>query len=184
MGKRIDVAKPPYSTAIQKQLDKLTPEGDKPLALFTMLARDERLFARFMAGGLLDRGHLTLRQRELAIDRITARCGAEYEWGVHIKYFAKAVGLTAAQQYAIVHGEATDPCWAARDERLILHLCDTLQRSCDIDDALWAELRQEFSEMAILELILLCGFYRTVSYLANGTRLPLEPGAARFPARQ
>jgi hypothetical protein len=29
--------------------------------------------------------------------------------------------------------------------------------------------------------MLLCGFYRTVSYLANGLRLPLEENAARFP---
>jgi hypothetical protein len=28
---------------------------------------------------------------------------------------------------------------------------------------------------------LLCGFYRTVSYLANGLALPLEEKAARFP---
>ena len=29
--------------------------------------------------------------------------------------------------------------------------------------------------------MLLCGFYRTVSYLANGLALPLEASAARFP---
>ena len=34
----------------------------------------------------------------------------------------------------------------------------------------------------MLELLMLCGFYRTVSYLANALRLPLEEGAARFPA--
>ena len=33
----------------------------------------------------------------------------------------------------------------------------------------------------MLEIILLCGFYRTVSYLANGLALPLEATAARFP---
>jgi hypothetical protein len=33
----------------------------------------------------------------------------------------------------------------------------------------------------MLELLMLAGFYRTVGYLANGLRLPLEPGAARFP---
>jgi hypothetical protein len=32
-----------------------------------------------------------------------------------------------------------------------------------------------------LEIMLLCGFYRTVSYLANGLKLPLEEKAARFP---
>jgi hypothetical protein len=35
---------------------------------------------------------------------------------------------------------------------------------------------------AIFEIILLCGFYRTVSYIANGLDLPLEAKAARFPA--
>ncbi len=34
----------------------------------------------------------------------------------------------------------------------------------------------------ILEIMLLCGFYRTVSYLANGLALLLEDNAARFPA--
>ena len=34
----------------------------------------------------------------------------------------------------------------------------------------------------MLELLLLAGFYRTVSYLTNALRLPLEPYAARFPA--
>jgi len=47
--------------------------------------------------------------------------------------------------------------------------------------AMWRELRAAFSEEAMLELLLLAGFYRTVSYLANALRLPLEPDAARFP---
>ena len=50
-----------------------------------------------MGGGLLDKGHLTLRQREIVIDRVTARCGSEYEWGVHVAFFAKRAGLDAAQ---------------------------------------------------------------------------------------
>jgi hypothetical protein len=33
-----------------------------------------------------------------------------------------------------------------------------------------------------LEVLLLCGFYRTVAYLANGLDLPLEANAARFPS--
>jgi hypothetical protein len=37
-----------------------------------------------------------------------------------------------------------------------------------------------FSEEAMLELLMLAGFYRTVSYLTNALRLPLEPYAARF----
>jgi len=50
-----------------------------------------------------------------------------------------------------------------------------------VDDALWQALRADFSEEAMLELLMLAGFYRTVSYLTNGLRLPLEPDAATFP---
>ncbi len=33
---------------------------------------------------------------------------------------------------------------------------------------------------AVIELLMLAGYYRMVSYLANGLRLPLEPGSPRF----
>jgi alkylhydroperoxidase family enzyme len=54
-----------------------------------------------------------------------------------------------------------------------------------IADELWAALREDAgSDEAMIELLMLAGFYRTVSYLTNALRLPLEEGAARFPARQ
>jgi uncharacterized membrane protein YfcA len=37
------------------------------------------------------RAALSLRHRELVIDRTTARCGAEYEWGIHIAVYAAKV---------------------------------------------------------------------------------------------
>jgi hypothetical protein len=36
--------------------------------------------------------------------------------------------------------------------------------------------------MALVEVLMLAGFYRTVSYLTNALRLPLESDAARFPS--
>jgi hypothetical protein len=38
-----------------------------------------------------------------------------------------------------------------------------------------------FGDAAIIEIVMLAGFYRTVSYLTNVLRLPLEHYAARFP---
>jgi alkylhydroperoxidase family enzyme len=178
---RIAPANPPYPPEIQARFDALMPPGVAPLVLFRTLARDQRLFARFMGGGLLDKGHLTLRQREIVIDRVTARCGSEYEWGVHVAFFAKRAGLYEAQLRSLVRGGPGDACWEAQDA-LLIRFCDALHETCDIDDALWVELRAQFSEEAMLELLLLAGFYRTVSYLTNALRLPLEPYAARFPA--
>jgi alkylhydroperoxidase family enzyme len=178
---RIEPARPPFPPEVQGPIDRLMPPGVPPLALFTTLARDPRLFSRFMGGGLLDRGQLTLRQRELAILRVTARCGSEYEWGVHATFFGPRAGLGPDDLASLVHGGADDPRWDAA-ERALLRLCDALLAACDVDDPLWQALRSHFSEEAVLELLLLAGYYRTVSTLTAALRLPLEPFAARFPA--
>jgi alkylhydroperoxidase family enzyme len=180
MSARISAARIPYSATVQAQFDDLMPKGVPPLHLFTTLARDERLFERFMGGGLLDRGHLSLRQREIIIDRVTAKCGSEYEWGVHIAFFAEKVELTSAQITALVHGNGREPFWS-RDESLLITTCDALLETCDLNDGQWTLLSSEFSDEAILEIIMLVGFYRNVSCLTNSLRLPLEKFAARFP---
>jgi hypothetical protein len=58
---RIAPAQPPFAPEIQERLDCIMPKGIPPLV--TSLARNKRLFARFifMAAGLLDPGQLTLR---------------------------------------------------------------------------------------------------------------------------
>ena len=180
---RIAPASPPFPPEVQAALDRTMPPGMPPLVLFTTLARDPRLFGKFFAGGLLDRGHLTLRQRELVIHRTTALNRSEYEWGVHVALFAARVQLTPEQLHATVHGGPDDGCWSDED-RVLLRLCDALHATSTLDDTLWSALRERFSDEAMLELLLLAGFYRTVSYLTNALQLPLEANAARFPARQ
>jgi alkylhydroperoxidase family enzyme len=177
---RIQPAPTPLQSDMQDAVDAIM-RGAPPLALFTTMARDRRLFFKFFNSGLLDRGHLTIRQREIVIDRTTACCGAEYEWGVHVAVYAEKAGLTEVQVASLVTGEADDACWDEAD-RVLIRLCDALHQTCGIDDALWSALTANHSDEAILELIMLAGTYRTVSYLANGLRLPLEAGARRFPA--
>jgi hypothetical protein len=75
---RIAPAPPPLEPDMQEAVDGIM-RGAPPLVLFTTMARDRRLFFKFFNSGLLDRGHLTIRQREIVIDRVTATCGAEYE---------------------------------------------------------------------------------------------------------
>jgi alkylhydroperoxidase family enzyme len=177
---RVAPAQPPFAPEIQARLERIMPKGVPPLTLFTTLARDGRLFERFMAAGLLDPGHLTLRQREIVIDRITALSGSHYEWGVHIAFFAARAGLSEAEIRALAVGEPSDAVWAA-DERLLVEACDSLHRGCDIDDGLWGRLAAQFSAEAIMEVLMLAGFYRMVSYLTNALRLDSEPFAADFP---
>jgi alkylhydroperoxidase family enzyme len=179
MTARIEPAQPPYSDLVQQTFERLMPPGVPPLVLFTTLARSERAFSKFMAAGLLDKGPLPMREREVMIHRTTARAGSEYEWGVHVALFAERVGFTTREIAATVAPGADG--WSHR-EALIVRMADALHESTTIADDLWAALAAEFSEEQILELILLAGFYRTVAYLTNGLKLPLETYAARFPS--
>ncbi len=181
MTARIAPLDPPFAPDIRKALDAIMPPGVPPLVLFTTLARNPRVFQRFMAGGLLDKGTISLREREIVIGRATARCRSAYEWGVHVAFFAEAAGLTPEQIRATVHGAADDPVWTPR-EALLLRLVDSLHDTAGIDDALWDALERAFSDEQRIELIVLTGFYHMVSFVTNALRLPLEPGAADFPA--
>jgi alkylhydroperoxidase family enzyme len=179
-GPRMLPAAPPYTAAIQAQLDKLMPPGSRPLWLFRVLARDERLFARAIGAGLLDRGHLSVREREIVILRVCANNRSQYEWGVHVSIFAERAGFSSEQVAATLEPVRERACWSAR-EQLLLALCDELQHGTTLTDGLWGQLSGEFSEEAVLELLLLASFYRTISVLTNALEMPLEDFAARFP---
>lgn len=181
MRGRIAPAERPYAADMEETLARLMPAGVAPLLLFRTVARDPRLFRRMMAGGLLDTGTLSLREREIAIDRTCARCGAEYEWGVHIALFGPRVGFGSAEQHALVVEHAEAACWSAR-ERLIVRLVDQLHDTATIDDRLWAALAAAFEETQLIELIMLAGAYHMISFLVNALKLPCESFAARFPS--
>ena len=72
----------------QEQFDRIM-RGAPPLVLFRVMAGNARAWEKFRAGSLLDRGPLSLREREIVIDRTCARTGCEYEWGVHVATFAE-----------------------------------------------------------------------------------------------
>ena len=176
---RIAQLEPPYAGEIQEQFDRIM-RGAPPLTLFRVVAGNARAWEKFRAGSLLDRGPLSLREREIVIDRTCALTRCEYEWGVHAATFASAALLTDEQVRATVLGRADAPCWSQSEQALIAAV-DALHVSATLSDEEFKALAAHYDDAKIFEIILLCGFYRTVSYLANGLDLALEPNAARFP---
>lgn len=177
---RIAPATEPYPPEIAAALARTMPPGVAPLVLFRTMARNPRVFGKMFAGGLLDRGALSLRQRELVIDRTTARLGAEYEWGVHIAFFAERVGFDTEQIAATAQGPADAPCWSA-DEQALLAAVDDLVDRRTLADETWARLATHFDEERILEIIALTGYYHAISFFCRALDLPLETYGARFP---
>ena len=101
----------PDDRSIVAQVCWMIPEkgvADLLDAARLVVARNPRALQRMMAGGLLDRGSISLRSRELMILRTCARCGAEYEWGVHIAVFGAKAQWNPEQIRSTVFGGASD----------------------------------------------------------------------------
>jgi alkylhydroperoxidase family enzyme len=176
---RIRPVSPPYDTETSAALERLGP----PLEIFRVMARRPDRAHGIAGWGryyLSRQCALSLRHRELLILRTTALCGAEYEWGVHVQVFAEKAGLSAAQLRSVTSGHPDDDCWDDPADRVILHAADVLDRECDLTDADWIWLTGHVGEEGAVDTLLICGWYRAISYLARATRLPMEPGAPRF----
>src|SRR5436305_10299424 len=146
---RIAPLEPPYPPEIQGQFDRIM-QGAPPLMLFRVVAGSARAWEKFRAGSLLDRGPLSLREREIAIDRTCALNRCEYEWGVHVTTFAGPARLTEQQVRATVLGAAEAPCWSAAEQALIAAV-DALHRRANLSETEFAVLRAHYDDAKILE---------------------------------
>jgi 4-carboxymuconolactone decarboxylase len=185
MSPRLAPVEPPYPPEVADELARWMPPGAPldPLLLFRTLVADLPLaqamlpLGRFLLGR---RCAVDRRLRELVIDRVCARMGCEYEWGVHVTAFAAAAGLGDAVVRATVHGRADDPAFGP-DDALVVALVDELRDAGRVSDALWRRLAARFTPAQCLELLVLAGWYHVIAFVANGARVALEPWAARFP---
>ncbi len=181
---RIAPLQPPYDPEIEQMLDRWMPPGAEvePLGLFRTLAVHDGLFSRMrpLGAGILGHPRLEPREREILILRTCARAGAEYEWGVHAVAFARTLGLSDEQIAATAQGAAEDAVWAPADAELI-SAADALFETAAIPDELWARLAARFRDDQLLELVIVAGWYRLISYVINAAGVELEPWAQRFP---
>ena len=183
MSVRIRPLDPPYEPCVEAELQSMMPPGVEPIALFRTFAKNRAMTTamRSWGGYELSRAlSVGMREREIVIDRTCARCGCEYEWGVHIAYFADRVLLSPEQITSLTHGDETDVCWEMEQDRLLICMVDALHDVGDVTDELWAALRGHFDEAQLLDLTMLCGWYHAISFTARAARLPLEPGRPTF----
>jgi len=171
---RISPLEPPYEPEVDQYLSKLMPPGIEPLKLFRTLAVHFDLASRMrpLGAGLLAHNQIEPRERELVILRTTALNGAAYEWGVHAVLFNE---LSEDEIRGTVPGETHD--WSDRDA-LLSALCDELNATARVSDELWAELSTHWSDAQLIELVMLAGWYRTISYVINAAQIEPEPWAA------
>ena len=171
---RLSPVEPPFDAGTAEALERLGP----PIALFRLFARRPERARAIHGWGryyLSRQSALSLRHRELVIDRTTALCGAEYEWSIHVAVYAAKAGLTDAQVTSIALGGPDDPCWTDDSDRVVLRTIDLLHQIHDLSDAQWDALKTVVGEEGAIDLLLICGWYHAISFVARVIRLPLEP---------
>ena len=180
---RIAPLEAPFEPDIEEQLRSMMPPGVPPIALFRTFVRNRPMAAAMQPWGRHQLGRelsVGLREREIVIDRTCARCRCEYEWGVHVAFFAARAGLDQAQIVSLTSGGAGDECWSEPRDRLLIRLVDELHDTSDVSDVLWEKLAAAYDGAQLLDLVLLCGWYHAISFVARAARVPLEDGAPRF----
>jgi alkylhydroperoxidase family enzyme len=168
---------------VDEQLRSMMPAGVPPISLFRTFVKNMPMAKAMQVWGSYELSrHLSvgMREREIVIDRTCARCGCEYEWGVHLIFFADRVGLSGPQVTSLTHGDERDRCWEDDSDRLLIRLVDQLHDTSTVSDALWDELSAVYSEAQLLDLTLLCGWYHAISFTARVAAVPLEDGAPTF----
>lgn len=184
---RIAPLAPPYGDELAEQLKKWMPPNSQvePLKLFRTLAHHPELFSRMrpLGAGILGRtGTIDPKEREIIIDRTSARCDCEYEWGVHVASFGQMLGIPEEKLAGTVHADADDDLWTER-ESLLIRMVDELHDTSTISDDTWTGLSQHYSEPQLIELIIIVGWYYMIAFVNNALNIQLEDWATRFPAK-
>lgn len=184
MTARIEPHEEPFPPSVAALFQRwLGPGSPPPLRVLRTFARNRqmaRAMTDFMWYELSDALSIDLRAREVVVTRTCARCGCEYQWGVHVAVFTERAEFTPAQLRSLTYGTSDDPCWTDPRDRLLVDLVDDLHDRSDVDDEGWARLSEYFTEEQMLDLIALCGWYHMVSFLVRAARVEPEPGLPRF----
>lgn len=149
-------------------LERVVPPPNRPPLLYLAMAANPEVLRAYVQGpilglhGLLHTGQLAPAERELCILRVTARSGAEHEWGVHVAYFGKTSGLPPAQVAATVTGEDAAEPWTPR-QRAIVAVADAMVDMRELTDAELAEIDGVLTVATRTEIVAISAQYLGIS---------------------
>lgn len=154
----------------------LTPDLPPPAAdanVFRALANSPQMTAGMssLGGRLLTRGSLDPRLRELAILRVGALLGCDYEFGQHVA-IARRLGIGDDEIRAVRDG-GSGPLSTL--ERTALRFVDAVEER-RVDDAAYASVATLLSSEQIVELVVLAGYYGAVCRLLLALDVELDAG--------
>ena len=126
-----------------------------------------------LSGRVHSASHLPDRIRELVILTTTGMLDAEFEWRAHAR-IAGRHGVTPADLEALRSGRADHFDGA---DRAAVEFASAFE-SRAVDDAVWDAARRHFSEVELLDMTVLAGFYGMASRFALALDIEPDPDPA------
>jgi AhpD family alkylhydroperoxidase len=153
--------------------------GGRPPHVFTTIARNRRLFRRWLwfAGALMPGGKLPRADTELVILRVAHLTDNRYEWAQHERLAARA-GLSREEIERVRQGPDA-PGWSPR-RRHLLAAADECHAEGRIGDSTWAALAAELDEPLLIELCMLIGHYEMLAMTIASLGVQPEPPQERI----
>ncbi|MGD8863067.1 MAG: carboxymuconolactone decarboxylase family protein [Myxococcales bacterium] len=152
--------------------------GEKPLNIFSTLARHPKLLKRWLVFGahILSKNSVPERERELLILRTGWRCKSEYEFHQHAA-IARRCGISDEE----IRRTTRDVSEWSGDDAVLIRAADELVEDRRIADATWEALSQRYSDQQLMDLIFTVGQYTLVSMALNSLGVQTEDGSRGFP---
>jgi alkylhydroperoxidase family enzyme len=111
--------------------------------------------------------------RELAVIRVAILNDVEYVQRAHGPAYALKEGLTPEQVTAIADWRSSK--LFTDKQRALLDYTDSMTREIDVPDAVFTELRRNFSERQTVELTMLIGAYNMLTRFLKALKVDPEP---------
>ncbi|NMD55937.1 MULTISPECIES: carboxymuconolactone decarboxylase family protein [Tsukamurella] len=167
-------------------LDRLVPPPHRPPLLYLAMAANPEVLRAYAEGpilglrGLLYTGQVGKADRELCILRVTARCRAEHEWGVHVAYFGKTSGLSDSQVRSTVTDETPTPAWSDR-QRAVIAIADSIAGMRPFTEQEDHVIGRELTDAERTEFVATAALYLGISAQCRTLEIPPEPDAPQMP---
>lgn len=120
---------------------------------------------------------LTARQREIAILTVAAVRRSGYEWYAHERV-GRAAGLTREELTAI--RRHTSAAFTDVTEAVVLDVVAILATQRHLDDRLFAAAESRLGHRALVELVILVGYYELLATVLDAFEIGVPEGAGPF----
>ncbi|CAM4465045.1 Carboxymuconolactone decarboxylase family protein [Mycobacterium basiliense] len=111
--------------------------------------------------------------RELIILRFATRQGSGYEWSHHQRP-AQQAGVSADTIAELTAGAV--PATLPNASQAVLQAVDAVTAKRSIPSGIQDRIVAAYGEAGVVELVVLCGLYATMSYMVFAFDIPIEDG--------